>query len=263
MSKRIAVLNMLSVITAIFASYYSQLVGINGNTIGGLSAEYNNLFTPAGYAFAIWGPIYIGLLIFVIFQVYRSFLNQPKDERLFKTGPWFFIANFANASWVFAWLYEYTLLSIILMLIMLGSLIAIIIKNNMERWDAPFKIIGFFWWPICLYSGWITVATIANISAYLAKLGWSGGFLTEVQWAIIMIIAATIINITIIYTRNMREFALVGVWALVAIYVKQVDENTTLAYVGLIAALLILVNISYHGFINRKSNPMYKMMFKN
>tara|TARA_R100000935_G_scaffold13195_1_gene26470 strand:- start:751 stop:1524 length:774 start_codon:yes stop_codon:yes gene_type:complete len=253
-------MNLFSVITAILTSYISQMIGINDNTIGSLSAEYDNLFTPASYAFAIWGLIYLGLLVFSIFQIYRSFSSKADNENEFKTGPWFYIANFANALWVIAWLYEYTLISVLLMLIILGSLIVIIIKTNMERWDAPFKIIGFYWWPICLYSGWITVATIANISAYLAKIGWDGGLFTEIQWAMIMIAAATVINITIIHTRNMREFALVGVWALVAIYIKQLDLNPTLAYVGLIAAVLIFLNIAYHGYINRKTNPIHKMI---
>jgi hypothetical protein len=263
MNKSLAIANLFSVITAIMASYFSQRIGINGNTISSLSAEYANLFTPAGYAFAIWGLIFTGLLLFAIFQIYKSFTGKPEGIKDFKTGPWFYIANFANASWVFAWLYEYTLLSVFLMLIILVSLITIVFKNNMERWDAPFKTIAYFWWPICLYSGWIAVATIANISAYLAKLGWDGGFLTEVEWTMVMIAIATAINITIIYTRNMREFALVGAWALVAIYVRHLDSQSTLAYVSLIAAGLIFLNISYHGFINRKSNPMYKLMFKN
>ncbi|HAJ82648.1 MAG TPA: hypothetical protein DCO64_09405, partial [Zunongwangia profunda] len=61
--------------------------------------------------------------------------------------------------WVIVWLYEYTGLSIFLMLLILFSLIKIILNTNMERWDAPLKIIAFSWWPICLYSGWIAVAT--------------------------------------------------------------------------------------------------------
>ncbi|HSM63856.1 MAG TPA: hypothetical protein VK833_07970, partial [Gillisia sp.] len=121
--------------------------------------------------------------------------------------------------------------------------------------------IAYFWWPICLYSGWIAVATIANIAAYLAKIGWDGGFLTEVQWTVVMITVATVLNIAMIYTRNMREFAMVGVWALVAIYIRHLDSQNTLAYVSLIGAVLILLNVSYHGFINRKTNPMYKLMF--
>jgi hypothetical protein len=107
------------------------------------------------------------------------------------------------------------------------------------------------------------VASIANISAYLAKIGWDGGFLTDVQWTVVMIAIATAINITMIYTRNMREFALVGAWALVAIYVRHLDSQSTLAYVSLIAAVLILLNVSYHGFVNRKSNPIYKLVFGN
>lgn len=263
MNIRLAIINMFSVITAIMTSYFSQAIGLNNNTISSLSAEYNNLFTPAGYAFSIWGIIYIGLLIFAIFQIYRSYTGQPKGVREFETGPWFFIANFANSLWVVAWLYEYTLISVLLMLLILGSLIALILKNDMERWDAPFKTIAYFWWPICLYSGWIAVATIANIAAYLSKIGWDGGFLNELQWAILMVVVATVINIAIIYTRNMREFALVGVWALIAIYVRHSDIESTLAYISLACALLIFLNISYHGFINRKTNPIYKMINGN
>ena len=263
MSKRLAITNLFSVILAIMASYISQRVGINGNTISSLSAEYANLFTPAGYAFAIWGVIFIGLLVFAIFQVYRSFTGQPERVKKFETGPWFYFANFANALWVLAWLSEYTLISVLLMLIILGCLIALILKNNMERWDAPFKTIAFYWWPICLYSGWIAVATIANIAAYLSKIGWDGGFLTDVQWTIIMIAVATVLNIAMIYTRNMREFAIVGVWALVAIYVRHLDSESSLAYISLGGAVLIFLNVSYHGFINRKTNPIYRLMFRN
>lgn len=261
MNIRLAIINMFSVITAIFTSYFSQVVGFNENTISSLSAEYENLFTPAGYAFSIWGIIFIGLLLFGVFQIYRSYTGQPKGVRTFETGPWFYIANFANSLWVIAWLYEYTLVSVLLMLLILGSLIALILKNNMERWDAPFKTIAYFWWPICLYSGWIAVATIANIAAYLSKIGWDGGFLTELQWAILMVVVATVINIAIIYTRNMREFALVGVWALVAIYVRHLDSESSLAYISLGGAVLIFLNVSYHGFINRKTNPIYRLMF--
>src|SRR5690606_23994053 len=107
------------------------------------------------------------------------------------------------------------------------SLIRIILKTNMERWDAPVKIIAFTWWPICLYSGWITVALIANVSAYLTKIGWDGMGLSEVTWTIILIAVTVAINLLMIARRNMREFALVGVWGLVALYVRHKDEIST------------------------------------
>lgn len=263
MEKRLAVLNAISVVLAIAVSYISQTGIINGNTMGSLSAEYYNLFTPASYAFAIWGVIFLALLAFSGYQLYQAFKARKDLEFLQKSGYWFFIANMANIAWVFAWLNEFTGLSVLFMLLILFSLIKVILNTNMERWDAPLKIIAFSWWPICLYSGWIAVATIANVSAYLAKIGWNAPFFSEEIWTVIMIIVAGIINIAIIYTRNMREFAAVGVWALIAIYFRHFDEIPFISFTALITAVIIFSNITYHGWMNRKTNPMYKLINKD
>ncbi|WP_081210372.1 hypothetical protein [Salegentibacter sediminis] len=262
MEKRLSVLNAISVILVIAVSYISQTGIINGNTMGSLSAEYYNLFTPAGDAFAIWGLIFLGLLVFSGYQLYQAF--GPKRDLAFlrKSGYWFFVANLANAAWVFAWLNELTALSVLLMFLILFSLIKVILHTNMERWDAPINIIAFSWWPICLYSGWITVAAIANVSAYLSKIGWHAPFFSEEIWTLLLIIIAGIINIAIIYLRNMREFAAVGVWALIAIYFRHFDEIPLISYTALITAVIIFSNIVYHGWMNRKTNPMYKLFNK-
>lgn len=250
--------NLLSVLAAIMMSYFSQILEFNNNTIRKLSLESDTLFTPIGFTFAIWGVIYIGLLLMAGYQLYKTFLND-EEELNFETGPWFIIANLANAAWVVVWLYEYEILSILFMLIILFSLIKLILINNMEKWDAPFNTIAFFWWPICLYSGWITVATIANISAVLVKNNWGMWGLSESSWALIMIAVAALINIIMVYARNMREFALVGVWAFVGIYYKNIDLEPNIAYIAIAAGLLVFLNIAYHGFVNRKANPMYKL----
>ncbi|MDT0294195.1 tryptophan-rich sensory protein [Mesonia ostreae] len=262
--KLLAVLNFISVLLAIATSYANPAFQLNGNTIGSLSKqpEYANLFTPAGYAFAIWGVIYLGLLAFSSYHIYLVFKKKEVKDFLQQTGLWLVVANLATSAWVVAWLYEYTGLSVLFMLLALISLIKIIVNTNMERWDAPFKTIAFSWWPICLYSGWIAVATIANISAYLVKIDWQPFLFTEVQWTIIMVVVATILNLAIIYFRNMREFAAVGIWALVAIYIKQQNNVESVAYTALIGAILIGLYAAYHGFINRKTNPMFKMMNK-
>ncbi|MDO1502604.1 hypothetical protein Q2T40_21045 [Winogradskyella maritima] len=79
------------------------------------------------------------------------------------------------------------------------------------------------------------MATIANISAYLTKLGWDGGFISEEIWTILMIFAAVVINLLIILKRNMREFAMVGVWALVAIYIRHKTNIPVLPTAHLVA----------------------------
>lgn len=260
--KILATLNFISVLLAIATSYLTQAFKINGNTIGSLSKqpEYANLFTPAPYAFAIWGLIYLSLLAFSGYQLYQVYKKEKVSRFLQQTGLWLVLANVTTSAWVVAWMYEYTGLSVVFMLIALVSLIKIILNTNMERWDAPFKTLAFSWWPICLYSGWIAVATIANISAYLVKIDWQPFLFTEVQWTIIMVVVATLLNLALVYFRNMREFAAVGIWALFAIYIKQQENVESVAYTALAGAILIGLYVAYHGFINRKTNPMFKMM---
>lgn len=260
MIKKLAIFNLLSVILVIGVNYISQSVRLNDLTIGEISAKYVNLFTPASYAFAIWGLIFLSLLVYAIFQVRRAFFSQKESTFIEQTGYWFVIANILNCSWVIAFVYDYTALSVLIMLGILFSLLKIVLNTNMERWDAPIEIIAFVWWPICLYSGWITVATIANISLYLTKMGWDGAFLSEEHWTIVMIIAATAINIAMIVYRNMREFAAVGIWSLLAIFVRHNGSLDAIAYSALFCSFILLAAIGIHGYQNRKTNPMSKLM---
>ena len=257
----LSIINMLAVLFAIGINYYSQLYTINGNRVSDMSNKYSNLFTPAGYAFAIWGIIFIALLIFAGYQIYRTFVRKQTFKFISQSGLWFAVANVANGLWVVMWLNDYTLVSVVIMLVILFSLIKIVVNTNMERWRAPGKTIVFGWWPISVYAGWITVATIANITAYLSKIGWNGGFLSPIDWAIVMIVIATLLNLLLIYTRGMREFALVGVWALIAIYVRHQNSYESIAMTALVGAALILIYTFVHAFRNRKINPFYGKYF--
>jgi len=250
--QKFALFNTLSVLLVLAINYYAQFYGLNGNTIAGLSDTYANLFTPAGYAFAIWGFIYVGLLVFCGAQLYQSFFLKKQDDFTLQMRGWFILTNSANAAWIFAWLYEYTLISVLIMLVMLFALLRIVLATNMERWDAPKRIIGLYWWPICFYSGWIAVATVANISAYLAKIEWDGFGISEEVWTIILIFITTLINLLIIYKRNMREFAAVAVWALVAIFYRHQQTYASIAMAAIFGASVLLGYILYHGYINNK-----------
>lgn len=259
MKKLYAVLNLLVILAVIFWNYWSNTGGINGKTVGELSSEYFNLFTPAGYAFSIWGVIFIGLIVLGVSQVKLAFSNAGHSESILQIGPWLIIANVGNAAWLWFWLNEQTGISVIVMLVILFSLIQIILRLNMERWDAPLKVIATVWWPICAYSGWIAVATIANIAAYLSKIEWEVFFSAE-QWTVIMISIAGLLNLFMIYTRNMREFALVGVWAITAIAVRHWNEIPLLQWTSVSWVVILLIAVSVHGYKNRKTNPFKKMV---
>ncbi|MBU1369918.1 MAG: tryptophan-rich sensory protein, partial [Bacteroidetes bacterium] len=222
-NKILASLHLTVVSALIFWNYYSNTGAINNKTVGSVSDNLDNLFTPAGYAFAIWGVIYLGLLVLGIYMVVRAFNDDGHNAFIAKAAPTLILAHLGNAIWLWFWLNEATGISVIVMGFILIMLILTVLRLNMQRWDAPLKFIALVWWPIDLYFGWISVATIANISAYLGKLNWTGG-ISELNWTIIMISIASLLALFMIFTRNMREYAGVFIWAFIAIAVRHFDQ---------------------------------------
>ena len=259
MKKTYAIANLISVILVSVVNGLSQSQRWNNTTIGERSDQYDNLFTPAGYAFAIWGLIFLMLVGYALFQIRRAFFSDKPTPSIEQTGWWFFIANLANAAWVVAFTYDYIGVSQLIMLVILVSLLMIVKRTNMERWDAPIEVIAFVWWPICIYAGWIAVATIANFSAYFTALGFDGGPWSETTWTLLMIVIATAVNLFMIFSRNMREFAAVGIWALVAIYVRHGGRIDSIAYTALAGALILGIAAMYHGYQNRATAPHLKL----
>ncbi len=258
--KRISLL-LINTITLIFALVMNSLQGspfFNGTTVGEVSSKYETLFTPAGYAFAIWGVIYLMLIAFVAYQWFAWF-KRKEDRELKQTGWWFALGNLANGFWIVAWLNEQMGLSVLLILVLLFSLIMLTIRLRLETWDAPVRIIAFVWWPVCIYLGWVIVASVANISVFLVSIGWRGGFISEEIRTVIMIAVATVIYLVLIKTRNLREAALVGIWALVAIAVKQWQFNNEIVIAALAASAILFVAVAVHAFQNRKTSPIEKL----
>jgi hypothetical protein len=260
MKKSLAISNGIALVIMVVISYLSNTGVFGGNTMATISAKYPTLFTPAAYAFAIWGLIYLALAGFVIFQG-RTLLGQPEAEALVgRVGWWFVISCLANSAWVLAWLYDQTGLSVLIMIVLFYSLLKIILRTDMELTDPPLRTIAFVWWPFCLYSGWISVALIANVAVWLTKLGWQGFILHTAAWAVIMIIVAGVVHLFMTWRRNMREFAFVGVWALVAIAIARQHENGPVSVIiaAYTMAGILFLSSSLHGYKNRALGPFRK-----
>ncbi len=222
-----------------------------GKTIGEISRRLDTSFTPADYAFGIWGLIYVSLLAQAGFHLKRAFFDfgtkRSRTEALLELGPRMLIAQILCGAWLFAWLSEAFLLSLIVMAGLFTVLLSIVVAWNMERWDAPAKIIAFEWWPICFYSGWIAVALLANLGAYLASRGHA--FVLEAWWAILLAVILTVGNVVAILLRNMREFSSVAMWALVAVAMRHFDTPLeSVSYAALTCVGLLVLVAGYHGW---------------
>lgn len=174
---RLALINLLGLTGVLVVNTLANTLPINGITTGELSAEYPNLFVPAGITFAIWGVIYLALVGFSVYSVtirlQKGAAANGRTDFLGVIGPWFFISCLANMTWIIAWHHRMIWISEFLMLILLTSLIAIYIRLYIGRVVRPAEKIWVHL-PFSIYLGWITVATVANITALLVHLGWSG-----------------------------------------------------------------------------------------
>ncbi|MDX1364720.1 MAG: tryptophan-rich sensory protein [Arenibacter latericius] len=256
MKKTLQISNALALLITIAVNYLSNTGIINGNTMKTVSDLYYNYFTPAGYAFSIWGIIYIGLLGFVVYTGRSLFKGDAEEEIVKKIGWWFVISCIGNSLWVIAWLNLHIGTSVLLMSIVLFALLKIIANTRMELDTHPLKKYLLIFWPFAIYTGWISVAFIANIAAYLTKINWNGWGITEINWTIIMIVVAGLINILMVLKRNLREYALVGIWALIAIAVSNKENgNLPIVFASYIVAAIIFVFISISAYNNRASSP--------
>lgn len=259
MIRILQVLNILFFAGMIAVNYLANTGIIAGETMSSVSEKYQNLFTPAGYAFSIWGLIYISLLGFVIYQAKGMISRKAPPEFVSKIGGWFILSSLMNMLWIFAWLNEWLGISVVIIMVLLFSLVMIIRNTRMELDDEPLPVIAFLWWPFSFYSGWVTVAVIANIAAYLTSLNWNGSPFSPETWTIGMILVAGVINLWITWSRNMREFALVGVWALTAIAVANWNMANWIAETALVTAGILFISSGTHAYRNRAYSPWKKL----
>ncbi len=246
-TKTFAILNTLSLTLLLVISYLTQQNWFSDLNVGEVSDKYETLFAPASITFAIWGIIYASLAAFCIFHLIIAFnddANEQADTDIKAIG-WLFIVNtLATSSWLLAWVNEQIGLSVLLILVQLITLILISVRAHIGNPERPLSTIIFTQFPLSIYFGWICVATIANISAYLVSINWNGFGISDIYWTIIMIGVTTMLSLFIIVIRRNFFFGLVILWALYGIALKrgQVDQ---LAYQEVInaawAAFIIVV----------------------
>jgi hypothetical protein len=246
--------NTLTFLGTLYANYVYSSGSGSGQSVGEVSDEYSTMITPAGYAFSIWGLIYLLLLGFVVNQWLENFKGW-KDESLSKSGIWFSLANVFNGLWIVVWTSEQIGLSVLVIFLLLICLIQLVLRLGLEMWDAPKRVIFLVWWPICIYTGWIVLASVVNTAVLVKTLGFLDGLFNESAWAIIVIAVAVLIYLWLTFSRNMREAALVGTWGIAAIAYRHWDTEAALAIAALIAAVLLFTASSFHAFKNRKSAP--------
>ena len=210
---------------------------LGGKNTAQISDANPTLITPAGYVFSIWGIIYILLGVFVVFQA----LPSQKGKEFQKQVGWLFaLGSLANIVWLFLWQFEYLSLSVILMFLLLATLILIYLRLGVGKSKVTMREKLAVHVPFSVYLGWITIATIANISVTLVSINWDGFGISPEIWATIIIVVALLIALLVVATRKDVAYALVIIWAFVGIAVKQ-SANQTIVMLTEIGAAVVAI----------------------
>jgi MFS family permease len=195
------------------------------------------LITPANYAFAIWGLIYLGLIAYGVYQFDADRRQHPTIQRVDRL---LIVACLAQIIWIFLFTLQWFTLSILAMVGILLPLVGIYLTLNIgrerrvsrqRRWLAHH--------PFSLYLGWISVATIVNVASALYASGWRGWGLSDVVWTAIMIGVAAVVAAIVILRRGDVVFPLVFVWAFMAIAIRH-STILTLWWTALLASLVLI-----------------------
>lgn len=224
----------------IVVNVLSNTLPINGQSMPEISAKYPSLFTPAGFTFSIWGVIYLALMAFVIYQ---SLPSQRNNETIAGISRLFQVNCVANASWLVAWHYDLLNLSLLIMLVLLITLVLIYraLLARIARASMAQHLVLHL--PFSLYTGWITLATIANISAVQTGNGWDNIGLTAISWTLLKLAVAGAIGATMVLRFGDAVFVLVVAWAAYGIAVMQSETPavsgaaTSLALIALLLAV--------------------------
>ncbi len=241
------ILNVTGLLAVIVTNILANVLPINGQTTGEVSAQYENLFTPAGYTFFIWTVIYIGLMAFVVFQFLKPDLNKINHTVIMELGASFFISCLANTAWVIAWHHEQFLWTLVCMALLLLSLIYInrgLLKVVRVCGMNPY-LEYMAWVPFGLYLGWICVASIANGAVYLTYAGWNGVGISQEIWAVVMMIIATIIGFRLLSHLKAVAVAIAITWGIAGIYMEQWqnDGNKSVMLVASTMSILLVLGM--------------------
>jgi benzodiazapine receptor len=207
--------------------------GATGDDVGTVARSYPSPVLPAGWTFAIWGPIYLAFLGYAIYQLLPA---QRTREVHRATGWWLAVSAVLNMAWILAFSARYVLLAELLILALLVVLARVYGRLSRER-AANATERAVFRLPVALYTGWVSLAVVAGTAATGVRLGLPGdGALAAIAAVLILIATAGIVASVVTYATAVVGYSVAALWALAGIAL-----NGPPAAVGVAAAIAAVV----------------------
>lgn len=205
---------------------------VNGVTPDAVSDRYQTILTPAGYAFAIWSVIYAGLIAFSIYQILPSVRDRYPGVRQL-----YLATCVLNCIWILLW-HHYMVAACLAVIAALAAVLVIIVARLSDRDSLAGALMTKAVFGI--YAGWVTCATLVNMSIALVDQGFEIGPTAWVVIGVVSILLAGGAAVAVRLKFNNYLYPIAVAWAVTAIAVKQ-SGNTPIVVAAAVAAVTGLI----------------------
>lgn len=246
-------LTLIFAITQVAASALSVVSGI-GTPVGDISDKFFTSVTAAGYAFAIWALIYSTCLAY---GVYQALPAQRDNELLRRIGWWTASAFLGNSVWIPAFQLEQFWLSVLIIGWIMVSLAGVLREFIRYGRELPKAQTWLTVVPLSIFAGWITAATVLNVSVALKADGLGANLLSASSWGTLMTLVVGVLGSYVTFkSRGNWGYGLTLVWALVAIIVAQAPSSLSVAIGSSVAIVAILVSLGWARAVRAPLAPL-------
>jgi hypothetical protein len=213
---------------------------INGRSQKAVSDAYATLITPGPSTFAIWGVIYALLLISLLYMIVTH--RQARTAKLIDTiSVPFWVSCAANILWIITFSYEWIGISTLLIAVYAVSLA--VLNGRLKTPDGLGQKVNALAFGI--YNGWLIIATVVNVSAYLVKVKWNGFGLGADVWALVILIVALLLTGLIQLRLRNAALTLPLAWAYLGIWQQHQAQGLYAGQYPAIMTASLVIGILY------------------
>jgi benzodiazapine receptor len=213
---------------------------INGMSQKEVSDAYPTLITPSSSTFSIWGVIYTLLLISLVWMIVKN--KEEKTAKITEAISLpFWVSSVANILWIVTFSYDWIGISTLLILLLVISLALVNIRLKAPQGIGQ-KVNAL---AFGLYNGWLIVATVVNVSAFMVQVKWDGFGLSADTWAVIILIVALLLTSLIQMRLRHAALTLPLAWAYFGIWQQHRAEGVFAGQYPVIITATIVIGVAY------------------